>query len=387
MNLLDLLLIGLLVASAAAGWRLGFVARVLSWGGLLLGVVLAVLVLDDVVAWLDNTAPETRVIAATAFVLVMGLLGQTMGLALGALLRGHPRPGGPHAADRLAGAVAGCAGLLVLVWLVTPALSSAEGWPARQARGSAVLAAVEEVAPDPPNSLEALSRLVAETPFPEVFGDLRDPPDVGEPPTGELTAQIDAAVRASTVKIVGQACDQIQEGSGFVAADDLVVTNAHVVAGERETEVLSQDGRRLFGEVVEFDPDRDLAVLHVPDLGLPVLPVTGAGEGDVGAVYGYPGGGPLRAAPARIAEEIVALGSDIYRTGDTRRDVYVLAASLLPGDSGGPLVDTTGAVVGVAFAIDPADAGTAYALTDGGLRGALREVRSVEVDTGPCLAA
>lgn len=386
MNLLDLLLIGLLVASAVAGWRLGFLARVLSWGGLLLGVVVAVVVLDDVVAWLDDTAPETRVVAATGFVLVLGLLGQAIGLALGALFR-HPRPGGPHAVDRAAGAVAGCVGLLVLVWLVTPAFAGAEGWPARQARGSAVVAAVDEVAPDPPNSLEALSRLVAETPFPEVFGDLRGPPDVGGVPGGAPTPEVDAAVRTSTVKVVGQACDQIQEGTGFVVDEDLVATNAHVVAGERGTEVLSQDGRRLFGTVVLFDPDRDLAALRVPDLGLPVLPLAEGQEGDVGAVYGYPGGGPLRAAPARIAEQIVALGTDIYRTGDTRREVYVLAASLVPGDSGGPLVDATGAVVGVAFAIDPADPDVAYALTDDELTRSLREIRSVGVDTGPCLAA
>ena len=126
-------------------------------------------------------------------------------------------------------------------------------------------------------------------------------------------------------------------------------------------------------------------MLRVPSLNLAPLPIGEADEGDTGAVFGHPGGGPLRAAPARIAEEIVALGRDIYGTSDTRRDVFVLAASLQPGDSGGALVDQNGTVVGVAFAIDPADAGISYALTDSELEATLEDVGSAPVDTGPCL--
>jgi S1-C subfamily serine protease len=106
-------------------------------------------------------------------------------------------------------------------------------------------------------------------------------------------------------------------------------------------------------------------------------------------VYGHPGGGALRAAPARIAEIVTAGGTDIYRTGRTDRSVFVLAAELAPGDSGGPLVDQEGRVVGVAFAIDPGQAGTAYALTgdelDAALEPALATGTEAAVDTGPCL--
>lgn len=385
MSLVDVLVLVSAALAALAGWRLGFAARALAWVGLIVGLLVAVQVLDDVVAWLDDASPEVRVLVATAFVLGLAFLGQAIGLAAGTLLR-RARPGpGPGPIDRGAGALAGVAGLLVLLWLLTPALSSAPGWPARAARASTVLDVLEQVAPDPPNSVEALSRLVAQAPFPEVFGDLRGPPEVGEAPTATVPADVDAVVRASSVQIVGRACDQIQEGSGFVADEDLVVTNAHVVAGESETEVVTQDGRRLFAEVAAFDPDRDLAALRVPGLDLPSLAIGEADVGAQGAVYGYPQGGPLRAAPARIAERIEALGTDIYRTGDTRRDVYVLAAELAPGDSGGALVDPAGTVVGVAFAIDPADAGTSYALTDEELRDGLRDVRNVDLDTGPCL--
>jgi S1-C subfamily serine protease len=104
---------------------------------------------------------------------------------------------------------------------------------------------------------------------------------------------------------------------------------------------------------------------------------------------GYPGGGPERESPARIAEQIRARGTNIYRTGETRRDVLVLAAALVPGDSGGALFNDRGKVVGLAFAVDPSDANTSYALArsevDNGLDPVIRSGASAPVDTGPCL--
>jgi S1-C subfamily serine protease len=177
----------------------------------------------------------------------------------------------------------------------------------------------------------------------------------------------------------------VQEGSGFVAGPGLVVTNAHVVAGERDTVVVDALGARHDAAAVAFDPDRDLAVLAVPSLDAAPLAIAAGEVDDVGAVYGHPGGGPLRASPARVAERIEAVGTDIYRTSESRRDVYVLAAALEPGDSGAALVDVAGRVIGVAFAIDPGDPGTAYALSDTELRRVLEAIEPFEVETGPCL--
>jgi S1-C subfamily serine protease len=163
------------------------------------------------------------------------------------------------------------------------------------------------------------------------------------------------------------------------------VTNAHVVAGERETTVFAPGGGRHRASVIRFDPRRDLAVLLVEDLDLAPLILADAETGDVGAVYGHPGGGPLRPAPARIAEQIDARGTDIYRTTKTSRDVFVLATQLAPGDSGAPLVDTDGRAVGVAFAIDPGREATAYALTNAELRPVLTGLTDAPVETGSCL--
>src|SRR5262249_38162196 len=149
-----------------------------------------------------------------------------------------------------------------------------------------------------------------------------------------------------------------------VARPGIVVTNAHVVAGEQTTTVEDANGNQHAATVIAFDPVRDVAVLTAPTLKAAALSEGTGAVGDVGAVYGHRGGGPLTVAPARVGEEIMAVGTDIYRTGSSRRHVYVLASSLQPGDSGGPLVDGHGNVIGMAFAIDPGRNHTAYALTD-----------------------
>jgi S1-C subfamily serine protease len=165
------------------------------------------------------------------------------------------------------------------------------------------------------------------------------------------------------------------------------VTNAHVGAGEGATTVDDPRGNTLPATVIVFDPVRDLAVLSVPGLQAAPLPMADGFKGDAGAVYGYPGGGRLTASPAKVGEEILAVGTDIYRTRPSRRHVYVLAALLAPGDSGGPFVDTRGDVIGVAFAIDPGRTATGYALTDAEVRPVLAEAqgRHDAVDTGSCL--
>jgi S1-C subfamily serine protease len=200
-----------------------------------------------------------------------------------------------------------------------------------------------------------------------------------------LSPAADDHVRNAVVRVEGQACDQIQDGTGFAVAPDLIVTNAHVVAGEQATAVFLPDGERRPARVVRFDPRRDLALLQVSDLGLAPLALGDGTTGMVGAVYGHPGGGPLRPTPARISEQIDARGTDIYRTTATSRSVFVLAAQLAPGDSGAPLVNASGTAVGVAFAIDPSTSTTAYALTSAELRPLLAAVGTRTVKTGTCL--
>lgn len=390
MNALDLVIIAGVVFAGVCGYRLGFVARALSWAGLAAGLVVAIRLIPDLMTALASATSRGRLLAVLAFVLGLGLLGQALGLAIGAIA--HSRLSSTTAVqqgDRVAGAAVGAVGAVVFLWLLLPALASAPGWPARAAQGSTIAATIEDVAPDPPAPLQALGRMMAEEPYARVFDDSGDAPGaVGVPPQTSLTAAVDGRVRASVVRVEGEACDQIQDGTGFVVARDTVVTNAHVVAGERDTSVFLPNGDKLAARVVRFDPRRDLSVLHVDGLGLATLRLGDGQAGTEGAVYGHPGGGPLRPTPARIAEQIDARGTDIYRTTPTRRAVFVLASQLAPGDSGAPLVDLAGNVVGVAFAIDPGNDTTAYALTNDELRPVLAAVLAdsgATADTGSCL--
>ena len=114
---------------------------------------------------------------------------------------------------------------------------------------------------------------MSEAPYPAALGPLDDPPDPGAPPLITMSPTVDARVRAAVVKVTGRACRQIQDGSGWAVAPDLVVTNAHVVAGERDTRVEDVDGRAHDATVVAFDAKRDLAVLSVPGLDATPLPL------------------------------------------------------------------------------------------------------------------
>lgn len=387
MNTFDLLLAAVLALAAWSGYRVGLVRGVFAWAGLGIGLVVAVVFVEDVAVIFKRAAPQSRFFVALAFMFLVVVIAQTLGLALGAAVdRVLPRRGPARAVDRSGGAVLGVAIAIVVLWLWLPALASAPGWTARSVRGSWIARQVQALTPDPPPSVEALGRLVAEAPYPEVFRDLTTR-RAGEPPTTSLDPGVVARVAPGVVRVEGNACNLVIDGSGFAVSPSVVVTNAHVVAGERATFVYGEDGRRFDAVVVAFDPARDLALLRVDDGRLTPLALGDAEAGEVGVVLGHPGGGPLRATPARVEEAVVAHGTDIYRTSPTRRRVLVMAARLEPGDSGAPLVDAEGTVVGVAFAIDPGDEGTAYALARSELDAVLRtglEARA-PVDTGPCL--
>lgn len=386
MNPFDVVIVALALAAGVGGHRLGLVARALSWAGMALGLALAARALPALVERFHDAEPTGRLLVAAGALLGGAFVGQALGLIVGA--RAHlalPLQGRPL--DRAAGAAAGVLGVLVAIWLLVPTMASVPGAAARLARGSVIARAIDERAPHPPDTLQTLRRLVGEGQFPEVFSALRPAPDVGPPPAESgLSPAVAATVVASTVKVEGQACGRVQEGTGFVVQPGIVVTNAHVVAGEDRTEVVRPDTTRVAATVVSFDPDRDLAVLAVPDVGAPPLPVGDITVGGAGAVFGHPGGGPLEISPFAVREEVEALGRNLYGSRDTRRQVLVLASELAPGDSGGPLVDPGGEVVGVAFAVAPDQPGTAYALAVEELAAALAAPRARAVDTGPCLS-
>jgi len=386
-NGFDALLAALLVLAAWGGARLGLIRGAFSWLGLAIGIVIGIFFVDDVTNIFKSSSPDVRFLVALAFLLLVAVIVQTLGLSIGSTVARAIPPRGPiRQLDRIGGALLGAFVALVVLWLLIPALASSPGWTARGVRGSWIAQEVQDAGGDPPSSFEALGRLVGQAPFPEVFRDLVTG-DSGDPPIAGIDPGVAAQVAASVVRVEGQACNIVLDGSGFAVGPDTIVTNAHVVAGERATDVYTNDGRRLDAAVVAFDPSRDLALLHVPGANLAPLALGDAPPGTVGSVLGHPGGGSLRGAPARVDRLVNATGTDIYRTGRSDRAVLVLAADLAPGDSGAPLVDGAGHVMGVAFAIDPGSSNTAYALADSELDPILAASlnSSTPVTTGKCL--
>jgi S1-C subfamily serine protease len=386
-NALDVIILVVAAGAGVAGWRTGFLTRVAAWVGVAVGLLAAVPLVAPVVTHFGGASPDTRVLAATMFLLLAASLGHGLALTLTQLL-GRAVPGrSARTADRAAGALVGVAGAFAIAWMLTPSLAALPGWPARAARSSKVVAAIDDLAPSQPDAFAVWGRSIVRAPYPSALDPLAQPPDPGVPPLTTLSAASDARVRASVLTVRGVACARIQSGTGWVISPGTIVTNAHVVAGERSTTVTDARGNERTATVVAFDPRRDVAVLRVPGLSVSPLAVVEPRTGVTGAVYGHPGGGPLVVSPARVGERITAIGTDIYRTGSSRRDVLVLAARLEPGDSGGPLVDAAGRVIGMAFAVDPGNAATAYALAPDEFRPVVTPAatRTARVPTGGCV--
>lgn len=191
------------------------------------------------------------------------------------------------------------------------------------------------------------------------------------------------AAEGSVVRVLGTACGLGVEGSGWVAGPGLIVTNAHVVAGEEDTTVTTSDGASLPATAVHYDPENDLALLNVdaelPALALAPDPTSGA----TAAVLGYPENGPYAVSPARLGDTRDTISEDSYGRGPIRRAITSLRGNVRSGNSGGPLVDTRGRVVGTVFAATTTGPSGGFAVPDQVVEDAL-ESSLTPVDTGPC---
>jgi len=382
----DLVVVVLAAAAGFGGWRLGFVARITAWIGLFAGILVAGRFVPFIARTLGGSGSDDRIAVTIVFIGAAALVGQLIGRAAGVVLRGVlPGTGEMRTWDRAAGATAGAVGVVLLTWLAVPTLATAPGWPARSVRQSRIVAGLESLLPEPPGVVVAWGRRVSGAVTATPFGWTEAPPDPGPVPDEALPEAVDRRVRGSVVKVSSSGCPARRSGSGFVAGRGLIVTNAHVVAGSAAPVVTDERGRQYGSTVVAFDPRRDVAVLVIPGYPAPALPIATARPGAVGAVYGYPGGGPLDRSPARIGEVVTAVGTDITGRHSIRRKVEVLAARLRPGDSGAPLVDRKGSVIGLAFAVDPVDVTTGYALAPAEVLPALAEARDrIPASTGAC---
>ncbi|HYG71988.1 MAG TPA: MarP family serine protease [Actinomycetota bacterium] len=391
MNLVDLVLLAGLVLAAFSGYRRGLALQSLSFGGLLVGLAVGAVIAP----WIADVveSPLAQATVATGVLIGFAAIGDAIGWMFGSRLRTRARATRFKSADAAGGSMVAVAASLLAIWFV--ALNLVNGpFPdvSRQIRGSAIVRTLDDTLPPPPSLLSQVRRFFNRFGFPDVFSGI--PPLPAEPvrePSKAETRAVFALARDSTVRIVGEACGQVQEGSGFVAADGYVVTNAHVVAGvtspfvQTTTTTESAEAR-----TVVFDPDLDIAILHLATSPGPVLAlsVTDVERGDRGAVLGYPGGGPLtggRAAVLRTWDGIE--GRDIYGEGDPARDIIEIQATVRPGNSGGPFVLPDGTVAGVVFAASTTEEAVGYAISANEIAPRIDQAvgETAPVDTGDCL--
>jgi len=386
-NGVDLVILALVLAAVVWGVHEGFVVQVGTYAGLVGGVLLGTALADRIVPR-DASAQDATLVG----LLVVGVTASVLG-ALGGVLGAYAQRGLVRfrlgAADAVLGAVVAVAGVLVAVWWLGAALASApETGIAQSLQRSSVLHWLDSTLPPVPDVMARLGRITDPLGFPRVFAGLEPSPSA--PVTGPLPAQVRAAATAaerSTVEIVGEGCGGELVGSGWVAAPDLVVTNAHVVAGIAAPNVSDADGTHRAVPVL-FDPDADIAVLRVGGLAGPPLAVapTNPERGAVGAVLGYPGGGPLTVGSAAVRAVSTPEGRDIYGSGLTRRTVLELQAIVRPGNSGGPFVLPDGRVAGMVFASSVRTSGIGYALAASELQRDLARAGNRRVATGACAA-
>ncbi|HEX4745959.1 MAG TPA: MarP family serine protease [Gaiellaceae bacterium] len=349
MSTADWVVVIVVAVAGLYGISTGFLRGAFSLAGFAFGAYvgarLAPLILTD-------GSPYVPVVSLACAVLV-GMLMRGLAAMLAGMLRTSigviP---GMRFLDRLAGLALGLVAGVFLCWAVGAVLLYLPGETElrRSVQRSLILSEINDVVP-PERLLEELERV-------DPIGVFLGPPAIVAPPEKGVAIDPDVKRAAkSVVRVTGIACGLGVEGSGWVAARGLVVTNAHVVAGIREPRIAAAGGRAFTSVVVAFDATNDLAVLRVAGLGAAPLPLGDPERGVAVALVGYPRNGPLTRTPARLGGTAKVLSRDAYGRGPITRQVTAIRGAVEPGSSGGPGVDAQGRVRTTVFARRPRETG------------------------------
>ena len=380
MTALDWFIVVFTLSMAVWGYFQGLIVGALSLAGFVAGALigsrLGPMLLEE-----GSRSPYAPLFALVGAILVGGLLAagfemlgfrlrMRLGESLGAL-------------DGLGGALLlGCLAM-GLAWIVGAVALQTPG--ARELREpiqrSEILQQLNAKLPPSGPILKALARF---DPFPRIEGPA---PRVGPPNAAILRDPDVMRAGRSVVRVLGTACGLGVQGSGWVAGDGTVVTNAHVVAGQDDTTVqVGGKGARVDAQAVLFDSRNDLAILRAPGVaGVPTLGLNvNAAPGTTGAILGFPENGPYDPQAGRLGQTSTTISQDAYGRGPVRRRITALRGPVRSGNSGGPVVDSDGRVVATVFAATVQDGGrNGFAVPDSIVREALDRAGG-PVDTGPC---
>jgi S1-C subfamily serine protease len=380
LNVLDLFIGIFIVVSVLRGARTGFLAGVFSLVGVVVGASVGSRIAPSLLP--DGGNPIYGAGITLGSILAFSVLGEIIARSMGGSIRSRLFSPASAKLDGLGGGLLGFALALVLVWAVgvfalqSPTLAGLQP----VAQDSRILQTLKDRMPS-----GLLTQAVADLqPLPKIQG---PEPEVAAP-EGNIVNDPDVrAASRRTLRVTGTACGYGVEGSAWAAGRNLVVTNAHVVAGETATWVqVGGTGRQLPAEVVAFDERNDIAVMRVENLDLAPLPVAVARPGEAAAVIGFPQNGPLDIEPARTGTTERVRSTDAYDNGPVERMVTSFRVYVRPGNSGGPAVDADGRVISTIFASRTDSNNSGYGVPSRIVQRHLQAAasRTTPVSTGGC---
>ncbi len=381
---LDWLIIAFALLMGAWGYRQGLIVGALSLAGFAVGAFLGSRIGPELLAD-GSESPYSPAVSLTGALLVGGLVAVSLETVA---VRARRRILGPVGRRRAVAIAEGTGGALLLValalglaWLFgAVALNTPGAKDLRKAvQQSEILQALNSTFPPSGDLLNFLNRI-----DPRVA--INGPEAAVGPPDPALAQDPEVlAAKEGVVRVTGTACGLGVEGSGWLAAPGLVVTNAHVVAGEEDTVVsTSEDASEHEATTVHFDTVNDLALLRVDGLdGSALKPVPEPSSGTAGAVLGFPENGPYRVTPARLGATTGVVSEDAYGHGPVMRQLTALRGEVRSGNSGGPMVDGAGRVLTTVFASTTSGKPGGYGIPNSVVSDALSDSTGA-VDTGPC---
>jgi S1-C subfamily serine protease len=394
MNIVDIFLAASILIFGWIGFKRGTLRIVLSIIGLLVGGALGALATPSLQSLFSDSAFGFRpTIGLTSMI-----LGASLGMFLFGILGGFLRVVLlPFPLMKTIDSLVGFVLAVVAVASISSTLSSAaQVIPNKTVNNlfakSQVISEIDQYLPDRfKNTAQKIQNVITNSPLPEVFRNMvesRITPSQLEDEV-EIPELVKKAI-ASTVRIDGiaKSCSAAMVGTGFIIANERVITNAHVVAGVKDPVItLSNNSTQLGGKVIAIDREKDVAIVFVPGLTGEKLtfigPVT---PYEIGFVVGYPNGGNLRTSAVSVSAEFESVGVDIDGNSEARRDVIVFGGDVRPGNSGGPLLNSQGQVLGMVFAADGQNENTGYALAPNELAKLISEksLEIQEIATGSC---
>jgi S1-C subfamily serine protease len=343
---LDWIIVAFAALLALFGFRRGFIVAVLSFCGFALGSFIGTRVGPLLVprGSASPYAPAFGLIGA----LLAGAILATGFEGVGLRLRRVLVLPGLGLLDGALGALLSAALGLAIAWILAAVVLQSTSTPQLRAdiQRSAILSELNQLLPPTGPILHVLASL---DPLPSISGPL---PGVSAPPPAIAHNPGVLAASRSVVRVLGTACGLAIEGSGWVAGPGVVVTNAHVIAGEQDTTVeVGGHEPEMSAYAIAFDPTNDIAILRVPGLSLPSLRLAASSpSGRAGAILGYPENGPFDVQPGRIGTTQKIVTDDAYGRGPVSRLLTPLRGLVRPGNSGGPLVGRDGRVLTTVFA-------------------------------------